>query len=65
MGTTVVAAFVNDGSIVFGSVGDSRIYLLHGGSLEQLTNDDSWVSRVLPADAIGSRKHRGIRCATC
>jgi PPM family protein phosphatase len=56
MGTTVVAAFVNDGSIVFGSVGDSRIYLLHGGSLQQLTNDDSWVSRVLPADAIGSEE---------
>ena len=56
MGTTVVAAFVNDGSVVFGSVGDSRIYLLHGGSLKQLTNDDSWVSRVLPADAIGSEE---------
>ena len=56
MGTTVVAAFVNDGSVVFGSVGDSRIYLLRGGSLQQLTNDDSWVSRVLPADAIGSEE---------
>jgi protein phosphatase len=56
MGTTVVAACVTDGSIVFGSVGDSRIYVMHGGSLQQLTNDDSWVSRVLPADAIGSEE---------
>src|SRR6185503_199691 len=35
---------------------DSRIYLMRGGSLQQLTNDDSWVSRVLPADAIGSEE---------
>jgi protein phosphatase len=56
MGTTVVAAFVSDGSVVFGSVGDSRIYLLHSGALQQLTSDDSWVSRVLPADAIGSEE---------
>jgi protein phosphatase len=54
MGTTVVAACVNDGSVVFGSVGDSRIYLMRNGTLQQLTDDDSWVSRVLPADAIGS-----------
>ena len=56
MGTTVVAACVRDGSLVFGSVGDSRIYRMSGGTLEQLTDDDSWVSRVLPADAIGSEE---------
>ena len=56
MGTTVVAACVNDSSIIFGNVGDSRIYLMRGGSLQQLTNDDSWVSKVLPADAIGSEE---------
>ena len=56
MGTTAVAACVVDSSIVFGNVGDSRIYLMRGGSLQQLTNDDSWVSKVLPADAIGSEE---------
>ena len=56
MGTTVVAACVTDGSVVFGSVGDSRIYILHNGALEQLTSDDSWVSRVLPNDALGSEE---------
>ena len=54
MGTTVVAACVSDGSLVFGNVGDSRIYLMRAGALQQLTDDDSWVSRVLPAEAIGS-----------
>jgi protein phosphatase len=56
MGTTVVAACIKDGSLIFGNVGDSRIYLMHDGSLEQLTDDDSWVSRVLPADAIGTEE---------
>jgi len=56
MGTTVVAACVKDASLVFGSVGDSRIYRMSGGTLEQLTDDDSWVSRVLPADAIGTEE---------
>ncbi len=56
MGTTVVAACVGDRSLVFGSVGDSRIYRMSGGTLEQLTDDDSWVSRVLPADAIGTEE---------
>ena len=56
MGTTVVAACVKDGSVVFANVGDSRIYRMSGGALEQLTSDDSWVSRVLPADAIGSEE---------
>jgi protein phosphatase len=56
MGTTVVAACVTDGAVVFGSVGDSRIYVMRGGALEQLTHDDSWVSRVLPADAIGTEE---------
>jgi protein phosphatase len=48
MGTTVVAAIVRGADLVFGSVGDSRIYCWHGGVLTQLTRDDSWVSRVLP-----------------
>jgi protein phosphatase len=56
MGTTVVAVCVKNGAVVYASVGDSRIYRLSGGMLEQLTDDDSWVSRVLPADALGSEE---------
>lgn len=48
MGTTVVAAQVTEAAVVFGSVGDSRIYHWRAGSLTQLTRDDSWVERVLP-----------------
>jgi len=47
MGTTLVAALARDGHLTFAGVGDSRVYLLRGGSLAQLTRDDSWVEAAL------------------
>jgi len=47
MGTTVVAALVSDGHAYYTSVGDSRVYLWHGGQLTQLTRDDSWLAEAL------------------
>ena len=44
MGTTLVAALVNDRTLTVGSAGDSRCYMVRGGKLTQLTRDDSWVS---------------------
>jgi protein phosphatase len=44
MGTTLVAALVNDSTLTVGSAGDSRCYMVRGGKLSQLTRDDSWVS---------------------
>jgi len=44
MGTTAVAALVSGRTLTVGSVGDSRCYLLRGGTLTPLTRDDSWVS---------------------
>jgi len=41
MGTTVVAAFYADGDLYIGHVGDSRVYLLRGGTMEQITEDHS------------------------
>jgi len=43
MGTTVVVALAEGAHMTFVSVGDSRIYSLHGSELRQLTSDDSWV----------------------
>ncbi len=42
MGTTIVAALVNDQSISFVSAGDSRAYRLRGEDFRQMTVDDSW-----------------------
>jgi len=49
MGTTVTAALVDAaaGSIAIGHVGDSRAYLLRGGSIEQLTTDHSLVAELV------------------
>jgi len=44
MGTTLVAALVNDGTLTVGNAGDSRCYMVRAGKLTQLTRDDSWVS---------------------
>jgi serine/threonine protein phosphatase PrpC len=46
---TVVAAWVHDGKITYGWVGDSRIYRLDGTGLVQLTRDDSWIEDVVDA----------------
>jgi protein phosphatase len=43
MGTTLVAARFAEGKFTIAHVGDSRIYLLRGGSLLQLTEDHSLV----------------------
>ena len=50
MGTTVVAALIEDDQLAFAGVGDSRIYAYTDASLRQLTTDDSWVTTVLARD---------------
>jgi protein phosphatase len=47
MGTTMTVAMVEDGSVRFGHVGDSRAYLVRGGRLEQLTQDHSLVGELV------------------
>jgi len=50
MGATIVGLFLNGGRAAIGSVGDSRVYLLAGRKLEQLTADDSWAAMILAQD---------------
>jgi serine/threonine protein phosphatase PrpC len=52
MGTTVVAVVLTGRRALFASVGDSRLYHWRGGTLTQVTRDDSWVARVLPREAL-------------
>jgi protein phosphatase len=53
MGTTVVAALVpsRGGELVYGHVGDSRLYLIRDGAIAQLTRDDSLGDQVSGAGA--------------
>jgi PPM family protein phosphatase len=50
MGTTIVVALIDATTLTFCGVGDSRIYLLSGSALQQITHDDSWVATVLARD---------------
>ncbi len=52
MGTTLTAARIVDGTAHLAHVGDSRAYLLRGGSLRQLTDDHTLVNRMLKAGEI-------------
>jgi protein phosphatase len=47
MGTTITVAVVEDGSVAFGHVGDSRAYLIRDARMEQLTEDHSLVNELL------------------
>jgi protein phosphatase len=46
MGTTVAAALISPGQprMTYSNVGDSRVYLIRGGAILQLTHDDSWAN---------------------
>jgi serine/threonine protein phosphatase PrpC len=63
MGTTVVAALLHQGQLVFASVGDSRIYRLRDSKIEQLTEDHSWVGELRKRNLISSEdaRHHPLR----
>ena len=46
MGTTLTAAFVHEGKVTIGHVGDSRAYRYRDGELAQLTDDHSLVAEL-------------------
>jgi len=47
MGTTITAVMVEDSKAHVAHVGDSRAYLLRGGTLQQLTEDHTLVQRMV------------------
>jgi protein phosphatase len=60
MGTTVTAILLAGDQIALLHVGDSRAYLLHGGTLEQVTRDDTYVQTLIDEgliSAIQARSH--------
>lgn len=47
MGATCVCAWVIDDRLYAGAVGDSRLYLMRGAMIQQLTTDHTWIQEAL------------------
>ncbi|HZU39866.1 MAG TPA: Stp1/IreP family PP2C-type Ser/Thr phosphatase [Solirubrobacteraceae bacterium] len=47
MGTTLTAAYLDDGTLAIAHVGDSRAYLMRDGALKRLTRDHSLVGELV------------------
>ena len=58
MATTVAAVLVDGSSANLGHVGDSRVYLVREGKIEQLTSDHSWVNEQIQSGVISSDQAR-------
>lgn len=60
MGTTLVAAVVENGMLYVANVGDSRLYLFRGNHLEQITRDHSYVEEMVSLGKLerGSEAYR-------
>lgn len=52
MGTTVVFVIRSETHLIIGGVGDSRVYRLHEGAMEQVTTDHSLTQALLDAGTI-------------
>lgn len=59
MGSTVVLAMIVGSQLYTAHVGDSRIYLLRSGRLQQITIDHTWVQEAVDYDIIGPDEVRG------
>ncbi len=52
MGATLTMAWLQNDSVVFAQVGDSRGYLLRGGKIQQITHDQSFVQMLVDSGAL-------------
>ena len=53
MGTTVVAATCDSESLCVANVGDSRLYVISGHEIVQVTRDHSWVEEMIRRGGLG------------
>ena len=58
MGTTVVAACIEQGELIAANVGDSRLYVIHDDSIEQVTEDHSLVQEMVKFGGINKEEAR-------
>ena len=58
MGTTIVAAVPENGSLIVANVGDSRLYLIDDDRIEQITHDHSLVEEMVRAGKLKKEQAR-------
>lgn len=58
MGTTLVAAVIQDAQLIIANVGDSRAYLIQGTEIRQVTLDHSWVAEQVRAGVLTAEQAR-------
>ena len=58
MGSTFVCAWVIGDRLYAGSVGDSRLYLMRGATIQQLTTDHTWIQEALDKGIITPEQAR-------
>ena len=58
MGCTATAAYIDGTTLAIAHVGDSRAYLLHGGTLIRVTRDHSYVEELVDAGEITADEAR-------
>jgi serine/threonine protein phosphatase PrpC len=59
VGATITCAVVDDGVVTLAHVGDTRAYLLRGGTLSQLTHDHSLVAAMVSSGVLTPEEARG------
>ena len=52
MATTLVFAYIRDGELYVANVGDSRVYLINRGMIQQITEDHTYVNDLVKMGAI-------------
>lgn len=58
MGTTCCAAILKHGQLVFGSIGDSRLYLIRDGKVQPLTEDHTLVNEMMKQGVLSPEEAR-------
>jgi len=58
MGTTLIAGFLMPSHLVYVHVGDSRIYVLRDGVIQQITKDHSLVQEMVDRDVLTLQEAR-------
>jgi len=52
MATTLSFAYIKDGLMYIAHIGDSRVYLVHNGQIQQITEDHTYVNDLVKMGAI-------------